>query len=209
MKKMEQHGVIRGYTVVFDNEKIGRRKITALVTIVANPRESEKVAEKLCKVREVLEVYSSISDELSIMAKVVADTQEMLHDFIANSVAPIPGVLRIRTAIVTKKFKETALPIDDSPKRLTIVRGKRGEVKKVDIEREQIQRSLESCRGRKRSTSSRPSETTLVRMHRPLKSSWRNCLSWMRRPWSSMFIVGILKNGSLRSWVTGGLLRKS
>ena len=135
MKKMEQHGVIRGYTVVFDAEKIGRRKITALVTVVASPRESEKVAEKLCKAREVLEVYSSVSDELSIMAKVVADTQEMLHDFIANSVAPIPGVLRIRTAIVTKKFKETALPIDDSPKRLTTVRGNKVKLEKSDFER--------------------------------------------------------------------------
>jgi len=135
MKKMEHHGVIRAYTVVVDNEKIGKRKITALVTIVASPRESEKVAEKLCKVREVLEVYASVSDELSIIAKVVADTQEMLHDFIANSVAPIPGVLRIRTAIVTKKFKEIALPIDDSPKRLTTVRGKRVKVEKLDLER--------------------------------------------------------------------------
>jgi DNA-binding Lrp family transcriptional regulator len=40
------------------------------------------------------------------MAKVVAETQEHLHEFVSNSVAPLPGVLRVRTSIVTKKFKE-------------------------------------------------------------------------------------------------------
>jgi len=135
MKKMEQYGIIRAYTVVVDVEKIGKRKITALVTVMANPRESEKVAERLCRVPEVLEVYTSVSDELSIIAKVVADTQEMLHDFIANCVAPISGVLRIRTAIVTKKLKETALPIDDSPKRLTSVRGNKLRLEKPNRER--------------------------------------------------------------------------
>jgi DNA-binding Lrp family transcriptional regulator len=119
MKKMEQYGVIRAYTIVVDSEKMGKRRITALVTVIANPRESEEVAEKLSMFPQVLEVYTSVSDELSIIAKVVADSQEMLHDFIANSVAPIQGVLRIRTAIVTKKFKETTFAISDSPKKLT------------------------------------------------------------------------------------------
>ncbi len=134
MKKMEARGVIRSYTVVVDSEKMGMRRITALVTVMANPRESEEVAEKLCMVPQVLEVYTSVSDELSIIAKVVADSQEMLHDLIANSVAPIPGVLRIRTAIVAKKFKETAFAIGDFPKRLTTVNGNRVEVERSDFE---------------------------------------------------------------------------
>jgi DNA-binding Lrp family transcriptional regulator len=78
----------------------------ALMTIYTDPKESEKVAESLSKASEVLEVYTSLSEELLIIAKVVAENQESLHAFIANSVAPLPGVLRIRTSIVTKKFKE-------------------------------------------------------------------------------------------------------
>jgi DNA-binding Lrp family transcriptional regulator len=69
------------------------------------------VAEKLCKAPEVLEVYTSISEELLVMAKVVAEDQERLHAFIANSVAPLSGVLRIRTSVITKKFKETSFSI--------------------------------------------------------------------------------------------------
>jgi DNA-binding Lrp family transcriptional regulator len=56
------------------------------------------------------------------MAKVVAENQESLHTFIANSVAPLPGVLRIRTSIVTKKFKETQFSIVNASNRLTFIK---------------------------------------------------------------------------------------
>jgi DNA-binding Lrp family transcriptional regulator len=122
IKRMEQNKIIRKYTTIIDTEKIGLEKITAQMTIFTDPKESEKVAEKLSEAPEVLEVYTSLSEELLIMAKVVAQNQEKLHRFIADSVAPLPGVLRIRTSIVTKKFKETQFTISNDPKRLTFNR---------------------------------------------------------------------------------------
>jgi len=62
------------------------------------------------------------------MAKVVEENQENLHAFIANSVAPLPGVLRIRTSIVTKKFKETQFSIANDSKRLTLIKEKYNKV---------------------------------------------------------------------------------
>jgi Lrp/AsnC family transcriptional regulator for asnA, asnC and gidA len=106
IKRLEQSGIIKKYTTVIDAEKLGTKSIMALMTIYTDPKESEKVAESLSKADEVLEVYTSLSEELLIIAKVVAENQESLHAFIAYSVAPLPGVLRIRTSIVTKKFKE-------------------------------------------------------------------------------------------------------
>jgi len=111
IKRMEEQGVIRKYTALIDNELIGMRTITALVTVYTEPKQTEKVAERLAESPAVLEVYTSLSDEFIIIAKVFAPTQESLHDFIANSVAPLPGVLRIRTSIVTKKLKETLFSI--------------------------------------------------------------------------------------------------
>jgi Lrp/AsnC family transcriptional regulator for asnA, asnC and gidA len=119
IRRMEQQGVIRKYTAILDVEKIGLKSITAMMTIYTDPKESEKVAGKLCKPPEVLEVYTSLSEELLIMAKVVAENQEKLHSFIANYVAPLSGVLRIRTSIVTKKFKETLFSMINDPKELT------------------------------------------------------------------------------------------
>lgn len=108
IKRMEQFGVIKKYTALIDNEKIGNKYVTAIMAIYTNPKESERIAEKLCEAPQVLEVYTSLSEELLLIVKVVADTQESLHEFIANSIAPLPGVLRIRTSIITKKFKENS-----------------------------------------------------------------------------------------------------
>jgi DNA-binding Lrp family transcriptional regulator len=122
IKRMEEYGIIKKYAAVIDAEKAGKKTITAIMTVYTDPKESEKVAEKLCKAPEVLEVYTSLSEELLIIAKVVAQNQENLHDFIANSVAPLPGVLRIRTSIVTKKFKETQFLMANDPQKLRFIK---------------------------------------------------------------------------------------
>jgi len=106
IQKMEELGVIKKYEAVVDSEKIGIPQITAHMTITTDPKETENVAKKLEKFGQVLEVSTSFSEELVIIAKVVAQDQGQLHSFIAKSIAPLPGVLRIRTAIVTKKYKE-------------------------------------------------------------------------------------------------------
>lgn len=118
IRKMEQQGVIKKYTALIDTEKAGAKSITAIMTIYTDPKESERVAEKLGDKPQVLEVYTSLSEELIIIAKVLAESQESLHDFIANTVAPLPGVLRIRTSIITKKFKEIDVQSPLTPKRL-------------------------------------------------------------------------------------------
>ncbi|MGB9714097.1 MAG: Lrp/AsnC family transcriptional regulator [Candidatus Bathyarchaeales archaeon] len=119
IRRMEQYGIIRKYTALIDAEKAGAKHVTAMMTVYTDPKESEKVAEKLCQAPQVTEVYTSLSEELQIIAKVVAENQESLHHFIANSVAPLPGVLRIRTSIITKKFKETQPQILNDPKKST------------------------------------------------------------------------------------------
>jgi len=106
IQRMEDHGIIKKYKAVVNLEKAGVQHITALMTIHTEPKESEHIAGKLAEFQEVLEVSSSFSEELVISAKVVAQDQAKLHSFIAQSVAPLPGVLRIRTSIITKKFKE-------------------------------------------------------------------------------------------------------
>jgi DNA-binding Lrp family transcriptional regulator len=128
IRRMERYGIIKGYTTLIDAEKIGIKNITSIMTVYTDPKESEKVAEKLCEAPQVIEVYTSLSEELQIIAKVVAESQESLHAFIANSVAPLPGVLRIRTSMVTKKFKETQFSMTNDPKKLTFIKGTRNKI---------------------------------------------------------------------------------
>ncbi|MEM2102042.1 MAG: Lrp/AsnC family transcriptional regulator [Candidatus Bathyarchaeia archaeon] len=107
IKRMENCGIIKKYTIITDLEKIGKKHVTAFMTVFTDPKESEEVAKKLAEMKEVVEVATSLSEELLIIAKVVAETQENLHAFIAQKVVPLPGVLRIRTSIATRKFKES------------------------------------------------------------------------------------------------------
>ena len=122
IKRMEQYGIIKKYTAIIDTDKIGAKNVIALMTVFTNPKESEKVAQELSEAPQVLEVYTSLSEELLIIAKVVAENQESLHTFIANSVAPLPGVLRIRTSIVTKKFKETQFSMINNPEKFAFIK---------------------------------------------------------------------------------------
>jgi len=106
IRKLEENGVIKKYTAIIDLDKLGFKPTTAFVTIYSDPKESENIARKLAKSKNVLEVLISLSEEFLIIAKVIAENQEKLHSFIVNSIAPLPGVLRVRTAIITKKIKE-------------------------------------------------------------------------------------------------------
>ena len=112
IKKLEKSGVITKWTVDIDPEKLGINHITARMTVYTDPKESENVAKKLAEAKEILEVSMSLSEELLILAKVLARDQDSLHSFIAKKVAPLQGVLRIRTSIITKKLKEERFQIE-------------------------------------------------------------------------------------------------
>jgi Lrp/AsnC family transcriptional regulator for asnA, asnC and gidA len=112
IRKMEKNGIIKKWTIDINLEKIGVNYITARMTVYTDPKESENVAKELSEAKEVLEVSMSLSEELLIIAKVIARDQDELHSFIAKRVAPLQGVLRIRTSIVTKKIKEERILIE-------------------------------------------------------------------------------------------------
>jgi DNA-binding Lrp family transcriptional regulator len=111
IQRMEEHGVIKKYEAVVDQEKIGMKQIIAMMSIVTDPKETENIAKKLTRFNEVLEVLTAFSEEIIVAAKVATKNQAELQSFIAKSIAPLPGVLRIRTSIITKKYKEERFPV--------------------------------------------------------------------------------------------------
>jgi Lrp/AsnC family leucine-responsive transcriptional regulator len=106
IQRMEEQGFIKKYEAVLNLDKLGLQQITAYLTIAADPKEAEDIARKMTKFDEVLGVATSFSEDIVILAKVLAKDQAELHSFIAKTIAPLPGVLRIRTAIVTKNYKD-------------------------------------------------------------------------------------------------------
>jgi DNA-binding Lrp family transcriptional regulator len=106
IRKLEKSGIITKWTVEINFEKTGINNILAIMIVYTDPKESDNVAKRLSSAKEVLEASISLSEELLIIAKVVARNQDELHSFVAKKVAPLQGVLRIRTSIITKKYKE-------------------------------------------------------------------------------------------------------
>ena len=119
IQKMEEQGIIQKYEAIISLEKIGMPQITAWMIITADPKETEKIAAKLAEFDEVLEVATSFSEELVITAKVAAKDQAALHSFIAKCLAPLSGVLRIRTAIFTQKIKEERFMLPSKGKEIS------------------------------------------------------------------------------------------
>jgi Lrp/AsnC family transcriptional regulator for asnA, asnC and gidA len=109
IQRMEEHGVIKKYEAVVDPEKIGVKQTIAIMNIVTDPKETENIAKKLTRFNEVLEVLTAFSEEIIVVAKVATKNQAELQSFIAKSIAPLPGILRIRTSIITRKYKEERL----------------------------------------------------------------------------------------------------
>jgi DNA-binding Lrp family transcriptional regulator len=116
IRKMEKNGVIKKWSVDVDLEKIGINHIIANMIVYTDPKESDNVAKQLSNAKEVLEASISLSEELLIIAKVVARNRNELHSFVAKKVAPLQGVLRIRTSIITKKYKEERFLIEKNYK---------------------------------------------------------------------------------------------
>lgn len=116
IRKMEKNGVIKKWSVDVDLEKIGIFHIIANMIVYTDPKESDSVAKQLSNAKEVLEVSISLSEELLIIAKVVARNRNELHSFVAKKIAPLQGVLRIRTSIITKKYKEERFLIEKNYK---------------------------------------------------------------------------------------------
>ncbi|MFC1487145.1 Lrp/AsnC family transcriptional regulator [Thermoproteota archaeon] len=112
IRKLDKNGIIKKWTLDIDLEKLGLNYIMAQMIVYTNPKETENVAKKLSGAKEVLEVSLSLSEELLILTKLLAKDQESLHSFIAKKVAPLQGVLRIRTSIITKKIKEERFLIE-------------------------------------------------------------------------------------------------
>jgi DNA-binding Lrp family transcriptional regulator len=116
IRKMEKNEIIKKWSVDVDLEKIGINHIIANMIVYTDPKESDNVARQLSNAKEVLETSISLSEELLIIAKVVARNRDELHSFVAKKVAPLQGVLRIRTSIITKKYKEERFLVEKNYK---------------------------------------------------------------------------------------------
>ena len=105
VKKLEAHGVIKGYQAVIDAKKIGK-DITAFIGVsVAHQRNIDEFASYMLRQADVLECHH-VTGEESFILKVKTANTESLEKLLAE-IRSVEGVTRTVTKVVLSSAKES------------------------------------------------------------------------------------------------------
>ncbi|WP_346355373.1 Lrp/AsnC family transcriptional regulator [Azotosporobacter soli] len=114
-KNLRETGVIKQFTTVIDEKKIGLDMI-AFIMVVLSPLKRDVVdffLEQINSIPQVLECYT-IAGSRDYLLKVATKDMQSYKDFILDSLMVIPGVSRIEANIVINTDKRTlSLPIEE------------------------------------------------------------------------------------------------
>jgi Lrp/AsnC family leucine-responsive transcriptional regulator len=115
IKKMERHGMIRGFVALLDHEKMGF-PLTAYVDVaLEHPRFEKAFVDDLEKLLGVQECHY-LAGDYAYRLKVKAISTASLADFLQHRLMAIKGVVRVRTQIsLSSKKESTLLPLAISP----------------------------------------------------------------------------------------------
>jgi Lrp/AsnC family transcriptional regulator, leucine-responsive regulatory protein len=110
MRKLEDRGIIRGYSADIEPKELGFG-LTAIIAV----RTSEcgaGVGDQLAAIPEVQEVHEVAGDDCFYIKIRAADT-ESLGVLLRERIKAVPNVVNTRTTVVLKTFKEgNLLPIE-------------------------------------------------------------------------------------------------
>jgi Lrp/AsnC family transcriptional regulator, leucine-responsive regulatory protein len=111
IKKMERHGMIKGFVALLDHEKMGF-PLTAYVDVaLEHPRFEKGFIDDLEKLLAVQECHY-VAGEYAYRLKVKAADPATLADFIQRRLLGLKGVSRVRTQVsLASKKESTLLPL--------------------------------------------------------------------------------------------------
>jgi len=105
IRKLEELGVITGYSARVDASKLGK-DVTAFVGVsIEHPKYFEQFAKKVLSLDEVLECHR-VAGADSYVLKVKTATTLTLDVLLVDSLRTIPGVTKTHTTIVLSSIKE-------------------------------------------------------------------------------------------------------
>jgi len=104
VKRLEKLGVIKGYTAIIDETKLGKT-ITGYIGLEIRPADTNKVLEELLKMEEVVEV-ATVTGAFDILVKVRVKSLDELWNFIYVKTPRIKEILKTTTMIAIDVIKE-------------------------------------------------------------------------------------------------------
>jgi len=117
VRLLEESGLIKGYSAILDQEKVGLG-LTVFVDIKVE-RHQEKEAEAFCEAVSVLpEVVMAhlVSGESDFLLQVVVPDLRAYKEFLTNTLLKLPGVRDIRSNFAIQTVKpQSPLPLTHLP----------------------------------------------------------------------------------------------
>ncbi|HEY9165018.1 MAG TPA: Lrp/AsnC family transcriptional regulator [Candidatus Kryptonia bacterium] len=107
IQKLEDRGIIKGYTAVLDAKRLGK-DITAFITVsIDSSKHYQMFMERARETEEILECHS-VTGEGSHLLKVRAENTNSLEKLLSR-IQSWPGVLSTKTSVVLSTIKESTV----------------------------------------------------------------------------------------------------
>jgi len=103
VNQLLEAGVIEKFTVVVDSEKFGKT-VSAFFEIEVEPSSLEKVALELAENPNVASIYQ-MTGPSTLHTHVLVDNNMALQKFINENLYALPGILRVESQILLKRYK--------------------------------------------------------------------------------------------------------
>ena len=105
LKKLEQQGVIQGYTARLDPTHVGC-DITAFVEVfIEHPRHEKGFLDSVLGISEIQECHH-VTGEFSCLLKIKVPSRRVLKNVLLDQINALPGVRQTRTMIALETNKE-------------------------------------------------------------------------------------------------------
>lgn len=98
MKKMEEMGLVKGYNLVIDHNKLGYDIVAFLGIYLDKSSLFDQVSEELEKIPEVVGAHYT-TGQYSIFAKIICKDTNHLKDLLHDKIQKINGIQRTETFI--------------------------------------------------------------------------------------------------------------
>lgn len=106
IKRLEQRGIIKNYSINLDREKLGwELTVFCNVSLQTHTKNLiEQFEEAVKKMTEVIEVYH-ISGDFDYMLKVVCKDNKQYHDFLIQKLSKLNMVAKVQSNFVMLEVK--------------------------------------------------------------------------------------------------------
>lgn len=114
--KLEKDGVIKGYSVILDDDKYDKSIVQATIQLKVTPQRDcgfDDIAKTIMMYEQVDSVSLMSSGAYDLSVEVRGNNLKDVALFVSERLATIEGILSTSTHFILKKYKEKGIFIDN------------------------------------------------------------------------------------------------